>query len=489
MSRRVLAAAAAALVALAAAEARGQESIRLSDVIASSGVGQVDLLRDLTPAQLEALRQDGAGVLLIGVDVNEASSGSEKASCQGLAVDWLALRVTVGGVTHERTAFRTATQALVARAGSSQRVLHYTLLGDSGSNRVTSNTAQAVFDDFIEVPCDLDLSAVTAATLEVHLLETNVALGDPEAFYDFSNGFEDLAVLNRADADFLAALAPGQDEAPAVILAATGGLAPASWSSYPSGAGYYTVGYEDQFPALGDYDFNDLLVSYRVEVGHDAAGDVVALRGAAFLVARGAGFTHDWRLRVPLAGASATGTLELTLTDPATLQTQSSATPVDGPVDLLGFADTRALFPPPPGFSYTNTERGAPEQVGPRLDFLLSLSAPLPAASVGAAPFDPYLVVHATGYEVHLPGQPPTAASRNVADGLTAFRDANGYPFAVLVPVNWPHPWEYTDLRRSYPDLNLYVSSNEQAGVDWYQRPAPAEVRAYLQADWEWGEE
>ena len=37
----------------------------------------------------------------------------------------------------------------------------------------------------------------SSAKLQLVLLQTNEVLGDPEAFYDFSAGFEDLALVNK----------------------------------------------------------------------------------------------------------------------------------------------------------------------------------------------------------------------------------------------------------------------------------------------------
>jgi LruC domain-containing protein len=465
------------------------DSVQLTDVVKSNGVGSVDFLKDVTPADLEAFRQEGSGQLMLAIDVNEAAEGTEKSSSQAVTLASVVLSVTTGGVTTDYTVYETATQAVVAPAGTLNRLLYFTAIGDTGSNRITSNAIQNTFDSVLKIQVGQDLSVATAVTAEIVFLDTNVSLGDPEAFYDFSNGFEDLALLNLADSVFLEDLAPGQDEAPAVILTnppVGPDLAVASWVSHPNATGFYTVGYEDLFPLLGDYDFNDLLVSYRVNLGFNQAGDVVAVNGVAFLVARGAGYSHDWRLRIGFTGATPSGTHEVTLTDPTLGQLSSSVDPFSGDLDLLLFADTRARFPPNPGFSYTNTEPGSTFALGPRVDFSVALDAPVPASAVSAGPFDPYLVVRNTNYEVHLVGESPTAGSRNASEGLNSFKDPNGYPFAFLFPLNWSLPWENTDLRLAYPRLLDYVQSGEQTFSNWYTLPDTALVRGYLQSDWDW---
>ena len=72
----------------------------------------------------------------------------------------------------------------------------------------------------------------------------------------------------------------------------------------PAADEWFTVAYEDLFPRRGDYDFNDLVISYRCRIDLNANGDVVQLSGEAYLRARGAGYVHDWDLRIPLANQS-----------------------------------------------------------------------------------------------------------------------------------------------------------------------------------------
>jgi hypothetical protein len=169
-------------------------SVALTDVIKSQGTGNIDLFKDVTASALEQLRVDNDGFLVFAVDINEAASGTEKASTQGIAVK--SLRLIIGFDDASELVLDTAvsaccfseTQALLAEAPDVSRQLYYTLLGESGSSRITSNnTVQDLFDSTLkfEVPetlySDIGPSAVSAQ-LQIVLLQTNDALGDPEAF-------------------------------------------------------------------------------------------------------------------------------------------------------------------------------------------------------------------------------------------------------------------------------------------------------------------
>ena len=102
----------------------------------------------------------------------------------------------------------------------------------------------------------------------------DVSLGDPEAFYDFSNGYEDIAIVTAEDAGYLDELEPGIVGAPLVLPEDTVATQDGGTAYYPSLTAYYIAAYEDMFPYRGDYDFNDLVVGYRV-LCHDKPPSVV----------------------------------------------------------------------------------------------------------------------------------------------------------------------------------------------------------------------
>ena len=269
-------------------------SIQLTDVIKSQGTGNIDLFKDVTAAQLEALRLDNDGALVFAVDINEDASGSEKASSQGVAIKSVSFTVDYDDgsqlvVSSLEGCCSTETQALLAEAPFADRSMYYTLLGESGSSRITANnTVQEAFDSTLKVTLSESLydptgRIATGAKLQVVLLQTNDDLGDPEGYYDFSAGFEDLALLNAEDTAFIDDFGAGREEAPTVILTNPPPVidyrAVANWNYFPSSSSFYVVGYEDLYPGKGDYDFNDLTVAYRLQYGLNVDGDVVAVQG------------------------------------------------------------------------------------------------------------------------------------------------------------------------------------------------------------------
>jgi LruC domain-containing protein len=305
----------------------------------------------------------------------------------------------------------------------------------------------------------------TSIVADIRWLDTDTSLGDPEAFYDYTNGFEDLAVLNAADTAFIDDYGAGLDEAVAVILTnppeVVDPLAVTTWNYFPSASSYYLVGYEDLYPAKGDYDFNDLTVAYQVRYGLNSEGQVASIRGTAYLMTRGAGYSHDWHLRIPLP-ADVTATLSCTTyLDPADAYNLQSCSPAGGAftagdADIVVFSGTAEIFPDPEGGVFTNVLRDQAFVRGPKSEFRLDLDAPLPASSIGEAPFDPYLFVRNTGEAIQLLQVNPD------------FKDADGFPFGMLMPIEWLPPLEYFSISTVYPLFDSFVASEGAENVDWY---------------------
>lgn len=484
MKRAILLLLAACLIG-GGAFTQSTSSVRLTDTVVK-GVGDVDLLKNVTPSALESFRAANGGRLVLGVDVNEAANGTEKASSQAVTVAdaWLELQMADGS---RRTyghagGFWTETQALVARAGQTTRTPYYTLLGESGSSRITANgSIQSIFDSTLKIAVPDNIGSAVSAVLHIRFLDTNVKLGDPEAYYDFTAGFEDLALLSPQDARYIDTVLPAETtfraEAPAMELSPQGeqtqaslqpALAPAAltWVQQPAAGRYDIVAYEDLYPERGDFDFNDLVVAYRYQLGLNADGQVARIDGEAYLIARGSTYRHDWTLDLPLP-AGVQGTATCTTVDAANAPLDCSIAAGDGRVRWTAFRDTVAAFPAPGSAAANpvNTPAGSGFNRGPKASFSVTLAVPVPVP----APADPWLSVRNTGRTVHL-----------------SDRGADGYPFALKLPSEWKFPAERQDLGRAYPDLVSFVGSSGSQATDWFLRPVDALVRTWTVTDWAW---
>jgi len=466
-----------------------QNSSRLKGVIKSNGIGNINLLNDISTASLEVFRNSNNGNLTFAVDVNEAANGTEKARSQAITLKTVELTVTRSSSTTVYSDFFSATKTLVAEGQSSIRNEYYTLLGETGSNRITAgNTIQNEYDSTFSIRVEDNLDDAIGVQLYIELLETNASLGDPEQFYDFSNGHEDLAIVNGIDADFINDYAAGMSDAPTVFLTDpldTPGADITSWSYLPTTSSFYIVAYEDKFPKLGDYDFNDLTVAYQLGIGVSNENNITKIIGIAYLLTRGASYDHDWRLRFPLQN-SPSGVINVNMSYQSEnndiLSTQST---FNGSPIAQVFSHTKDIFKDP-DHQFVNTLSAQHLISGPKSEFEIIFDTPIPYQDFSYNENDPYLYVHQTQYEIHLLGHSATNNSNNITDGLNEFRDSNGYPFAMLIPDNWFPPIENIDLIHAYPQFSNFVLSAGKSNQNWHANPVLGLTKNTTKLNWKW---
>lgn len=205
------------LLGVVPAQAQGDVPAVLTDKILK-GEGVIDILKDIDPALLKQYF-DQNGRLMLGIDVNEAASGNESSNSQGIALKSieLVIRTTAGDFTFSD--FYTSTTAMVRAAGDTTAQEYYTVFGTGGSSAITGGTSGfdlSSFDDVIYLDNVSFEGTILGAKINVTFLST-ANTGTNEAFFDFSGGFEDFAILGGSDAAALESANLGVAEAPATV--------------------------------------------------------------------------------------------------------------------------------------------------------------------------------------------------------------------------------------------------------------------------------
>jgi LruC domain-containing protein len=473
------------------------DSVVLTDRIAgNTGIGNINLLKDIAPSSLETFRQENGGKLILGIDINESANGSEKAETQAVTIESLTLTIVKDNQTFTYTNFSTDTMAELLKEGAIEKKLYYTCLGRTGSNNIAGNTVRNNFDSTIKITVPDSLAGnITSATLSIILLDTKKWKQDPEMFYDFSGGFEDLALINQADAIFLDDANNGKDKAPDVISTKPENNLNTitSWVYYPSMNDYYFVGFEDLYPNKGDYDFNDLVMAYRVAIGLNKNKEVVKLKGISYIIAKGAAYSHDFRLKIQVPNA--VGTKIITMEYPynennqpvkASVKTESNFNSV---LDFSLFTDTRSIVNTINGLTanqktYFNTlVNGANTRVSPRVQFEANFTTRIPFSNMEIGPFDPFIIVRNNNFDIHLIGKNPIAGS---ISPNASFKDENNFPFAMLLPETWRFPYEKFSLLNAYSKFYSFVTSGGTQNKNWYSFPNTNFINNYTERFWEW---
>ena len=251
---------------------------------------------------------------------------------------------------------------------------------------------------------------------------------------------------------------------------------------YPSKAVFGSVAFEDLWPLKGDYDMNDLIVDYRYNLVTNVQNSVVDILPEFYVRAAGAkennGFGVQFDNIASGQVASVTGcSVKNSLVSIASNGVETG----QEKAVIIPFDNFNNVVHRPSGYNsgFFNTDPGIPRGYGDTLKIFIHLNSPIPSASMGLPPFNPFLIkdrVRKT--EVHLVDHLPTSLAdrsdlgtgddnSNPATG-NYYKTSKNLPFALDIPVKFEYTIEKTPVIQGY---NFFSSWSQSKGIqyaDWY---------------------
>ncbi len=277
----------------------------------------------------------------------------------------------------------------------------------------------------------------------------------------------------------------------AALLTLLAGSARAAEHWYPSQAGFATWAFEDNWPELGDYDLNDLVVEYRLHAIGDGASPELATTFDLEIVvkARGASFASGFGVVLPIAPAGLSTNVGLSpRRDGCPFQTVSPEASSDmARSTFVFFEDASAVLPTPEGCAFANTEEACPTLV-PSERFVLHLDIAeghRPTVLELLTGVNPFVFRIASGgprIEVHLPGDAPSPMAALapfgtfddatvVDDGIPvghSYQTTNDLPWALDLATRFVWPREKQSVIDAYPRFADWVESGGAGHADWF---------------------
>ena len=247
--------------------------------------------------------------------------------------------------------------------------------------------------------------------------------------------------------------------------------------------GITMVGLEDEYPAVGDSDYNDCVVGYAFEVVSNAQGGITDILATFHLLARGSVHNHGVGLHLPGLPTGTTGTLQIErfLSDAyASHQVVSRSLTDLIDRDWRRIADVfpytmQALPATASPQTIANTDAMAPGRPAASARVALRFDVAVPADALGLPPYDLWFQIHRGGLrDVHFPGRSAFAerqAGLPAESGAGSFRDANGYPFLLEIPNTWRFPLERVRIDAAYPQFAQWRNSAGAQARSWYLLP------------------
>ncbi len=245
--------------------------------------------------------------------------------------------------------------------------------------------------------------------------------------------------------------------------------------NYPENGGYHTLAFEDNWPAQGDYDMNDLVVQYRYEQVLDSRGFIKDIHGYYQVKARGAELHNAFSLEIPGTRPADLASAHITRGN----QRQSVSPETEQEYLVFPVIEDATRFTEAPGCAFFNTLPHCLNNDPAEIKLELSFQQALDPFQVGQPPYNPFLFrTDQRGMEVHLPNHLPTRKASTAHFGTRDdasdpargqyYKTRDHLPWALNIPSAWEHPVEHQSISRTYLDFARWVESAGQSHNNWY---------------------
>ncbi len=252
-----------------------------------------------------------------------------------------------------------------------------------------------------------------------------------------------------------------------------------------------TLAFEDLWPSKGDYDFNDLVISYDFIVTKDNQDRVLNISATFKVYAFGASFHNAFGFGLPnvsnnhvisVSGSDIeSGSTIFSVASNGLEQNQSSAT-------VIVYDDSYRIMTHPGDGTGINTVQGAtyvePETIV--IDMLFYANGSFgPGGSIkydnlDIGNFNPFIVVNQVrGREVHLPNYPPTSLAATSFFGTfnddsdseinRYYKSEDNLPWAINIPDVFEYPYEKREIVYAYLKFAEWAESSGTVFNDWYK--------------------
>ncbi|QFU74582.1 LruC domain-containing protein [Halioglobus maricola] len=259
-------------------------------------------------------------------------------------------------------------------------------------------------------------------------------------------------------------------------------------SYYPAANSSVTLAYEDLWPRQGDYDMNDLVLSYRTELNAVSLDNDPGSRSIDSIVisgeveAIGASIKSGFAVEIPGLPRAAVDQANMSLKVGGEYQPDSFLEVGAGSENavFIIYENVFRHVTKGEGCKFYRTEDFCGGTSASRFKLTIPVTGEVSADIADDLLFNPFIFgVNARRTEVHLMGRPPTIKAE--ASALGSYDDASnpsagkyyqtssGLPWAIVIGGPWAHTEEGHDIVQTYPSFEAYVSNGGGQSSDWFR--------------------
>lgn len=245
---------------------------------------------------------------------------------------------------------------------------------------------------------------------------------------------------------------------------------------FPAQNSFNTLAFEDLWPSRGDYDFNDLVVSYNAQQVLNAANNVVDVKMIYKVQAVGGANKIGFAVQLPVSSSN----VKQVVTVPSYSGTSSLVNGIEAGQSklVLPLFDDAHTAIKSSGGSFTNTVINTPYVQPTSYSLSVTFATPVSQSQLGSAPYNSFIYVNDRSVEIHLPNQTPTDKADVSLFGQHADRSTPGRgiyymtndnkPWGMLVPGTFAYPMEKASIESAYNYFDTWAISKGNQYKDWY---------------------
>jgi LruC domain-containing protein len=249
---------------------------------------------------------------------------------------------------------------------------------------------------------------------------------------------------------------------------------------FPSGS-YASLAYEDLWPGLGDYDFNDLVLDYQFNTVTNGSNKVTEVLATFVLRAIGAGYQNGFGFQLPgatLVNSDVTVTGYDIQESYITLQSNGSEANQDK-LTVIVFDNANKILVPTSGFGvnvHPNEPYVEPDTIKVTLAFTPGRYT---IADLDLIHFNPFLIIDGQrGKEVHLPDYLPTSLADQSLFGTGEddsqpstgkyYKTKSNLPWAINIASSYQYTIESNQITNGYLHFANWAESSGTLYPDWF---------------------
>ena len=245
-----------------------------------------------------------------------------------------------------------------------------------------------------------------------------------------------------------------------------------AFNSYFPSSGKGTLLFEDLWPTIGDYDFNDFVCNFRQQIVTNASNKVVELKLNLTLKAIGAGFKNGFGFQLDNISPNKVLSVTGSNTNGAAWVINSSNGTEAGQTfaNIIVFDDAFKIMPSPGG-SGVNVDPANPYATPVEMNITVTFNtASGQAISSNEINLNPYLIANQDrGKEIHLANYIPSSKANSALFGTGQdasninqskyYKSKNNLPWALMIGAEIPYPKTKVDFLQAYKKFSLIHSS------------------------------